>query len=283
MNEILSNIVKAAEANAKYSDGDYIENGLLMCGFCRTQKETWFEVPGLVPHRKVVCMCKCSEENYRNGVSEQKAKEKREKLRRECTTDMDTASAREMTLDKDDGANPTITHLAKSFVDNFDELSKDGNGLVLWGNPGTGKTFFATAIGNELLKRGKTVARVSAAKVVENAQGLYDYERSSFVSLLNRNDLLILDDIGAERDTDFAREVMFRLVDERTRRKGMTIVTTNLTNDFMQNPTKNGYPDMGYKRVFDRLMSYCTPVLVAGESRRKKQGAEAFARLREVV
>lgn len=279
-------VAAAAKVAACLSPDDYKDRaGFWVCGKCHTRKQTEIQIPSVLPPTKVFCLCECqlAEREYRRSGRENK--ERIEELKRANVSDMDTPAAQAMTLDKDDGSNPFMSKMAARFVENWGALSESGRaGLVLWGTPGTGKTFFATAIGNALMQKGVTVARTTAARVVEAMQGLYDYERSSSISRINKHDLLILDDLGAERDTSFAREVMFSLVDDRCKRGLTTIVTTNMTLQRMQNPVdKTGNPDMGYKRIMDRLLGVSTPIQMSGESHRRREGNDARDMLRGIM
>ena len=266
---LLAEIARNAEQATVIHPEDYQnKNGLLVCGRCHTPKQTVIEVPGVWPRSKVFCMCQCEEEKYRRNSREKTARERRDRLQAETISDMDTAAAKAMTLDRDDGSNAFMAELARKYIGMWDTISGSGKGgLVLWGSPGTGKTFYDTAIGNELAKRGVTVARVTAGGVVEAVQGQYD--RAETLALLNAFDLLILDDIGAERDTPYAREVIFSLVDNRMKSGKPIIATTNLSLEQMEKPKdRNGNTDTGYKRIFDRLLDMSTPIMMTGASHR---------------
>lgn len=283
---VLAGIAASAEKAACIREEDYRDKaGLWHCGRCHAPKQTVISWPGIPKPITVYCLCDCERKDMTLEQKQRAARERREKIKRESLSDMDTPAAKAMTLDADDRENPTLSDLARKYVESWETIRASAvGGMILWGSPGTGKTFYATAIGNELLKLDVTVARVSAAKIVEVMQGLYDYEKGGFVSTLNQNDLLILDDIGAERDTPFAREVIFSVVDNRCNLKKPIIATTNLTVQQMRDPKdRSGAPDMGYKRIFDRLLGAGTPVQVAGDSRRRQHGEEAREMMKEVM
>ena len=67
--------------------------------------------------------------------------------------------------------------------------------------------------------------------------------------LMRRYELLILDDFGTERGSEFAQEQMFHIVDSRYRSQLPMIVTTNLTLDELKEPQ-----DLGRARICDRLL-----------------------------
>lgn len=286
MDEAIRGIAEAAKKAACISPNDYQDrDGFWVCGICHTRKQCEIQIPNILPRTRVFCLCDCkvAERDARKG--RQAREESERKLKQANVSDMDTPAAKAMTLDEDDGSNPFMSKMAIRYVENWAEISTSGRGgLILWGTPGTGKTFFATAIGNALIEKGVTVARTTAAQVVENMQGLYDYEKSSGIAAINKHDLVILDDLGAERDTSFAREVMFQLVDDRCKRGLTTIVTTNMTIKQLQEPTdRTGKPDLGYKRITDRLLGVSTPVQLSGESHRRQEGSGARDMLKGIM
>jgi len=87
-------------------------------------------------------------------------------------------------------------------------------------------------------------------------------------------DLLILDDFGMERQTDYAREQVFNIIDGRYLTKRPLIITTNLSLQEMKTTT-----DLAQKRIYDRVLEMCVPVFFSGESQRSdraKENLEAF-------
>ena len=132
------------------------------------------------------------------------------------------------------------------------------------GPVGTGKTYTAACIANELLAQGVSVVMTSLVKLIEN--GISD-----LCSRLSAIDLLILDDLGAERSTDYALEQVYNIVDSRYRAGLPVIYTTNLTLEELKNPA-----DMRYARIYDRVLEKCFPVEFRGVSRRKHGARQGF-------
>ena len=64
--------------------------------------------------------------------------------------------------------------------------------------------------------------------------------------------LLVIDDLGVERNTEYAMEQMFTVIDSRYRSKKPLIVTTNLKLEEIKNP-----PDLAHARIYDRILERC--------------------------
>ena len=83
--------------------------------------------------------------------------------------------------------------------------------------------------------------------------------------------LLIIDDLGAERSTDFALEKVYNVVDSRYRAKRPIILTTNLSMEEMKETL-----DIRYTRIFDRIFEMCYPMQFKGLSWRKGEAARRY-------
>ena len=99
--------------------------------------------------------------------------------------------------------------------------------------------------------------------------------RNEYIHQLCRYPLLILDDFGMERDTDFALEQMLVLIDSRYRSRKPLIVTTNLNLDEIRNPA-----DRDHARIYSRVLEMFVPVMVGGTDRRKALAREKMDTLR---
>ena len=134
--------------------------------------------------------------------------------------------------------------------------------LTLLGQPGIGKTHLALALGWEWLERGKTVLYYHVAGLLNALRDGYrqtgeaDYEHT--MAFARNCSLLILDDLGAEKESDWANEQLDFLIDHRYENSKPLIVTTNLTLDDLP------------PRIADRLREGAL-ILLKGESYRKKK------------
>ena len=100
---------------------------------------------------------------------------------------------------------------------------------MFWGDVGTGKTFVAGCIANYLLQQRISVLITSLSKIINDLQGFSIQDKNDYLESLNRFKLLILDDLGAERQSDFALEQVFNVIDSRYKNGQPIIITTNLT------------------------------------------------------
>ena len=167
--------------------------------------------------------------------------------------------------------------IARRFVERWPELRRNGTGLALWGNVGTGKSFTAHCIANALVDMEIPVRCTSAAEIVA-ALTERNTPRAEYLDRLCSVPLLVIDDLGAERGTDYAREQLCAAIDARTESGRPFIITTNYALEEMRNPA-----DPTLARIFDRVLSRCVPVAVVGKSRRADEAAARLAAARALL
>ncbi|EET0297612.1 ATP-binding protein, partial [Escherichia coli] len=122
---------------------------------------------------------------------------------------------------------------AKSIAD---ELMTGCTNFSFSGKPGTGKNHLAAAIGNRLLKDGQTVIVVTVADVMSALHASYDDGQSGekFLRELCEVDLLVLDEIGIQRETKNEQVVLHQIVDRRTASMRSVGMLTNLNYEAMK-------------------------------------------------
>ena len=146
------------------------------------------------------------------------------------TNGLQDKSLRDYTFANDKGYNPEIQK-AHDYVAHWEEMKAKSLGLLLWGDVGTGKSFFAGCIANALLEKGIPVLMTNFSRILNTLTGMYSDDRNQFIDSLNKYSRLIIDDLGIERGTEFSLEQVFNVIDSRYRSKKPMIVTTNLTLD----------------------------------------------------
>lgn len=167
---------------------------------------------------------------------------------------------------------------AKKYVENWTDAKANNLGLLLWGDVGTGKSFAAACIANELLERGVPVLMTNFSKILNQMGAMYSEERYRYIASLSAFDLLIIDDLGIERNTDYALEQVYAVIDERYKAGKPLIVTTNLTIGEIKNAE-----DVFHARIYSRILELCTPVQVRGKDRRTEIGQDKQKLVKELV
>lgn len=166
--------------------------------------------------------------------------------------------------------NSRHLRLCRRYAECFNEMMEKNQGLLFYGGVGTGKTYAAACIANYLLSRRRSVVMTSFVKLLESMMNFKE-DDSVLISRLNRAKLLIIDDLGAERSTDFALEKVYNIVDSRYRAKLPVILTTNLSMDELMQAT-----DIRYTRIYDRIFEMCYPLEFVGRSWRKTEANRRF-------
>lgn len=167
---------------------------------------------------------------------------------------------------------------AKEYAANWDSFKQDGIGLLLFGDVGTGKSYAAGCIANDLIDRMESVLFVGMADVVNRMQGNFGADRDRYIKSLMRPDLLILDDLGAERNTSFGKERVFDVVDKRLLTGKPMIVTTNIPLSVMKQAA-----DLDDRRIFDRILEVCVPIRFDGENFRKGNASANIKKAAEML
>lgn len=177
----------------------------------------------------------------------------------------------------DDMANEKITKAMKNYVNNFPELLKGGKGLLLYGTVGTGKTYAACEVANALIDKGYPALVTNFARLTNTIQGMYE-GKQEYIDSLNRYALLVIDDLGAERKSEFMQEMVFNIIDSRYRAGLPLIITTNLSIQEIKEPS-----DIGNNRIYDRILERCFPVEISGASRRRKAVRENYNDMKDLL
>ena len=102
--------------------------------------------------------------------------------------------------------------------------------------------------------------------------------RNEYISRLCRYPLLILDDFGMERSTEYGLEQVFNVIDSRYRSGKPLTVTTNLTLKELQHPQ-----DTAHARIYDRLLEMCAPVRFSGENFRRETAQAKLERMKKLM
>lgn len=137
---------------------------------------------------------------------------------------------------------------AKKYCDTFNEMYQKGQGLVLCGKAGAGKSIASICLANELLNREFTVCfKVQPEIILEDIE----YRNAMFNKLIYCN-VLVIDDLDLSVLNDYGREIMYYIIDARIKANKPIIVTSNITKAALENPS-----NPKDKRICDRLIEKC--------------------------
>lgn len=266
---------RAAELSY-YVQGDYFnDEGLLICHKCNTAKQC--KVNPFGSERIVACLCKCAADARDKQQRDDERREfmlRCEKYRRLGFAD---EKMRNWTFANDDMSNPTLTHAMQKYVENFDTLREQGKGLLLYGTVGSGKTYAACEVANALIDKAHPVLVTNFATLVNTLQEKFD-SRQTYIDSLNKFDLLVIDDLAAERDTEYMQENVYNIIDARYRAGLPVIITTNLTGSQLKNPDS-----ISKERIYSRLLEKCHPIHVDGADRRRAALKENHADMKNLL
>lgn len=275
---IIENMIREANRDSHYEKGDYLnENGLLMCGKCHTPKQCRFIASWNGKEKKPYTPCDCERERHDAEEQARQAQNLRIEINRLRKLGFPDGEMANWTFNADDGTNKTASDIAHRYVDNFAEMKKHGKGLLFYGPVGTGKTFLAACIANELINQGRPCLVTNFARITNTLQGMFD-GKQRYLDGLNRLDLLVIDDLSAERDTSYMNEMIFNIIDSRYRSGKPLIITTNLSKEELMNQ-----PNTDKQRIYSRLVEMCFPVEVKNVDRRKKKAQEDPTDLRKLL
>jgi DNA replication protein DnaC len=157
---------------------------------------------------------------------------------------------------------PTVVRPVRRFCERIDENLDAGRGLWFVGPTGTGKTTLAMLVSQAALKQGRSVAIYSLPRLLNEIRDTHRAERSH-VDLLDRLtavDLLHVDDVGAERTTDWVLEELYSIVNARYEDQRSMVITTNLDHDQLSAQISD--------RTVSRLTEMCMQLPLHGHDRR---------------
>jgi DNA replication protein DnaC len=161
---------------------------------------------------------------------------------------------------------PTVVREVRRFVREIEERISRGRGLWFMGDVGTGKTTLAMLVSKAALDTGHSVAIYSVPHLLAEIRDTYDTdpgERSymEFFRRLVAVDLLHLEDLGAEKRTDWVLEQLYSLINERYEEERSIVVTTNLSQRELEE-------QIG-QRTVSRIVEMCgDPLPLFGEDKR---------------
>jgi DNA replication protein DnaC len=160
---------------------------------------------------------------------------------------------------------PTVVSEVRRYVNDVAENLDQGRGLWFMGDVGTGKTTLAMLVSRAALDAGRSVAIYSLPRLLAEIRTTYDegsqHSYSGLLARLGEVDLLHVDDLGAERSSEWVLEQLYSIVNVRYEERRALVVTTNLDHEQLREQIT--------PRTVSRLVEICgDPLPLYGEDRR---------------
>lgn len=251
-------------------------SGLIYCSSCHTPRQKRIHVNGRTIEPR--CLCKCQQEAYEKREQERKHREFLDQVSRNRSVGLPDPELWKYTFTNDLGYNPRQMQMAKNYVQHWEEFRKDSMGLVFWGSTGTGKSFLAGCIANALLDKGIKVLITNFPRLLNRLTDLNSGDRNAYIDSFQRFPLLIIDDLGVERNSEFSREQVYNIIDSRYRSQKPLIITTNLTLDELKAPD-----DLSRSRIYGRILERCTPIRVNDRNIRELNTATNLEKAKQLL
>lgn len=276
----LKDAINSIAANADKAAGQkktHIVNGIKICDVCGEPVQAIVQMFG--EERIVSCTCQCDKEAEIRERAEAERAARRRQIELLKADGFRGAEFYTWTFEHDDGKDPDIIRAAKKYAEKFDfwRTRKRERGLLFSGGVGTGKTFAAACIANYLMDRGKAVLMTNFAQIVNRLQDNFE-GRQKYIDGLNNYDLLIIDDLATERDTEFVNEAIFAVIDGRYRAGLPLVITTNI-------PLNEIYhaKELRKKRIYSRICEMCYPLEAKGNDRRREIAEQSYEEARRLL
>ena len=259
-------LIEQISSNVPTDNDTYLgEDGLLRCKDCGEPRQTRITVP-LKGERIVNCICSCRKKEFAARVRREELEEQ-DRKRRICFAE---SNMHQWTFENSDKSKPELEKIMQNYVQYFTAFKSHGKGLLLHGPVGTGKSYAAACVANALIDKNYKVLMTDFSTLVNRLQGMFD-GKQKYIDSLNNYALLIIDDLGIERDTEYMQEMIFNIINARYKSGLPMIVTTNLSIEALKKPA-----DIGRMRIYDRVLERCHPVEVAGNSKRREKIKQTF-------
>ena len=170
--------------------------------------------------------------------------------------------------------NKKAFETAKKFISNFDIANKRGTGIIFYGPYGVGKTHLACSIANELIKMQKSVIFGSTIKLFGIIKKSYNNEidenESKIISEFINCDVLIIDDLGKEKPSEWVLEKLYYIINERYEHNKPIIITTNFSENQLIDIFTVGKNKSLIEAIMSRLNEICLTVRIFDNDYRYK-------------
>ena len=163
---------------------------------------------------------------------------------------------------------PLIKWVTK-FIKEYDN-TKSNKGLYLHGNFGCGKTYILACLFNEMKVRGYSTAIVYFPSLLKDLKGDFDSMLDT-LNFLDDVDLLLIDDIGAEKVTEWGRdEILGTILQYRMNNMKTTFFTSNFNiPELEKHLSNNGSEPIKANRIIERIKYLTVDMEMVSKNMRK--------------
>ena len=137
---------------------------------------------------------------------------------------------------------------AKEYAENFDQVIKTGRSAIFVGKPGTGKTHLAIGIALSIMQQQRSPVFVTVQRLIRRVKDSWrtkEETESDVINAFASPDLLILDEVGVQFGSEFEKQILFDVLNERYEKLKPSILLSNIHSDQLS--------DYLGERVTDRL------------------------------
>lgn len=275
MRNIFDGIAEKAEQITAGKQEHLGADGLLHCDRCGEPTQCRVDIFG--EERTVRCICRCDKEKQAAEKAQRERERKLERIQRLRVKGFERSEMQRWTFAADDQKQPKVRRAMQAYTAHFQEFKADGKGLLLFGDVGTGKTFAAACVANALIDHGVPVLMTNFTRIINRLQAGFE-GRQEYLDSFNDFDLLVIDDLAAERQTDFVNEIVYSVIDSRYRAGLPMIITTNVSLAEMSNEK-----EQARRKIYSRVLERCHPLEVSGADRRKQKLQADFAEMQQLL
>lgn len=273
MNSDFKEYVKMLILQQPKYDNDYIIEDVLYCGNCNTPKREYQTFGN--EKIQVPILCKCQKEKTEKYKEQKRREDEQQEINRLRQKGLPELF-HSYTFANDNHHNQDVTDVCNNYVSRFGKMQEHNLGIIFCGNVGSGKTFYACMIANALIDKLYSVKLVNLPMIINKLQQTFD--KDEIIQELLRYDLLIFDDIGVERNSDFVNEQIYTIINARYETKKPFLVTTNIPRAELENP-KN----VAHERIYSRILQVCSTIKKVANQDQRLENAEEKRKLAKEI
>lgn len=255
--------IVASKAPKPHPDDFIGEDGLIHCHICGTRKQYVLDFAGQKTVVPVMCACRKAEvqkeEKQRALAAAESSRTRREEL---FKLTFPTEELRRFTFSSDPSSDSKQIAAMRRYVQNFPRYSETGQGILMWGDTGSGKTYAATCIVNALTEQNIPCRLLSLRDAEACARSAFDGQEKLLKDLSLRR-LVVLDEYETDIKSEYLNKLVYSIINTCYNAAVPMIITTNNALEEIKKPR-----NQNDRRVCERILEKCFPVAFTGNYRR---------------